>query len=81
MAVVSDVNLTDLHNLMCRTVWWDTTHGYKNAITNHLYVRTSAEGYLRFGNKTYLENAKKVGSVHLQSFQTNTLLTCNLNCC
>ncbi|KAF8898081.1 glycoside hydrolase family 76 protein [Mucidula mucida] len=40
-------------------VWWTTEHGYKNAITNQLFLTVSAQGYLRFGNKTYLENAKK----------------------
>ncbi|KAK0455481.1 glycoside hydrolase family 76 protein [Desarmillaria tabescens] len=40
-------------------VWWTTDHGYKNAITNELFLTISAQGYLRFGNKTYLENAKK----------------------
>ncbi|KAK0195134.1 glycoside hydrolase family 76 protein [Armillaria mellea] len=41
-------------------VWWTTDHGYKNAITNELFLTISAQGYLRFGYKTYLENAKKV---------------------
>ncbi|KAG7446580.1 Six-hairpin glycosidase [Guyanagaster necrorhizus] len=40
-------------------VWWTTDHGYKNAITNELFLTVSAQGYLRFGNETYLENAKK----------------------
>ncbi|KAK0242072.1 glycoside hydrolase family 76 protein [Armillaria nabsnona] len=40
-------------------VWWTTDHGYKNAITNELFLTISAQGYLRFGNETYLENAKK----------------------
>ncbi|KAK0476694.1 glycoside hydrolase family 76 protein [Armillaria novae-zelandiae] len=40
-------------------VWWTTDHGYKNAITNELFLTISAQGYLRFGNQTYLENAKK----------------------
>ncbi|KAJ7633431.1 glycoside hydrolase family 76 protein [Mycena polygramma] len=41
-------------------VWWTTDHGYKNAITNELFLTLSARGYLRTGNQTYLENAKKV---------------------
>ncbi|KAJ7121951.1 Six-hairpin glycosidase, partial [Mycena crocata] len=40
-------------------VWWTTDHGYKNAITNELFLTLSARGYLRTGNQTYLENAKK----------------------
>lgn len=40
-------------------VWWTTDHGYKNTITNELFLTISAQGYLRFGNETYLENAKK----------------------
>ncbi|KAJ7249259.1 glycoside hydrolase family 76 protein [Mycena rebaudengoi] len=40
-------------------VWWTTEHGYKNAITNELFLTLSARGYLRTGNHTYLENAKK----------------------
>ncbi|KAK7001401.1 Six-hairpin glycosidase [Favolaschia claudopus] len=41
-------------------VWWTTDHGYKNAITNELFLTLSARGYLRTGNQTYLDNAKKV---------------------
>ncbi|KAH7888838.1 glycoside hydrolase family 76 protein [Phlebopus sp. FC_14] len=40
-------------------VWWSTAHTYKNAITNELFLLTSASGYLRSGNKTYLDNANK----------------------
>ncbi|KAJ7057708.1 glycoside hydrolase family 76 protein [Mycena amicta] len=40
-------------------VWWTTDHGYKNAITNELFLTLSARGYLRTGNITFLENAKK----------------------
>ncbi|KII92374.1 glycoside hydrolase family 76 protein [Plicaturopsis crispa FD-325 SS-3] len=40
-------------------VWWSTAHTYKNAITNHLFLYTSAEGYIRNGDQTYLDNAKK----------------------
>lgn len=40
-------------------LWWSNAHDYKNAITNQLYLLTSAFGYLRNGNETYLENAKK----------------------
>ncbi|KAJ7213137.1 glycoside hydrolase family 76 protein [Mycena pura] len=40
-------------------VWWTTDHMYKNAITNELFLTLSARGYLRTGNRTYFENAKK----------------------
>lgn len=40
-------------------VWWSTDHTYKNAITNELFLLTSAAGYLRTKNETYLENANK----------------------
>ncbi|KIK69484.1 glycoside hydrolase family 76 protein [Collybiopsis luxurians FD-317 M1] len=40
-------------------VWWTVDHTYKNAITNELFLTLSAQGYLRFKNETYLENAKK----------------------
>ncbi|KAG1751508.1 glycoside hydrolase family 76 protein, partial [Suillus paluster] len=40
-------------------VWWSTDHTYKNAITNELFLLTSAAGYLRTKNERYLENANK----------------------
>ncbi|KAG1870199.1 glycoside hydrolase family 76 protein, partial [Suillus subalutaceus] len=40
-------------------VWWSTDHTYKNAITNELFLLTSAAGYLRTKNETYLENANQ----------------------
>ncbi|KAJ8597481.1 glycoside hydrolase family 76 protein [Rhizopogon salebrosus TDB-379] len=40
-------------------VWWSTDHTYKNAITNELFLLTSAAGYLRTRNETYLDNANK----------------------
>ncbi|KAG2126318.1 glycoside hydrolase family 76 protein [Suillus clintonianus] len=40
-------------------VWWSTDHTYKNAITNELFLLTSAAGHLRTKNETYLENANK----------------------
>ncbi|EIW77929.1 glycoside hydrolase family 76 protein [Coniophora puteana RWD-64-598 SS2] len=39
-------------------VWWSTAHTYKNAITNELFLLTSAEGYLRTQDQTYLTNAQ-----------------------
>ncbi|KAG8994282.1 hydrolase 76 protein [Tulasnella sp. JGI-2019a] len=41
-------------------VWWSTAHTYKNAITNELFLLTSASGYLRTGEASYLANAQKV---------------------
>ncbi|KAJ3570958.1 hypothetical protein NP233_g4060 [Leucocoprinus birnbaumii] len=40
-------------------VWWSTAHTYKNAITNQLFLLTSANGYLRFRNADWLANAQK----------------------
>ncbi|OJA14026.1 hypothetical protein AZE42_07405 [Rhizopogon vesiculosus] len=40
-------------------VWSSTNHTYKNAITNEQFLLTSAAGYLRANNETYLENAEK----------------------
>ncbi|TFY76309.1 hypothetical protein EWM64_g7701 [Hericium alpestre] len=39
-------------------LWWSSDHTYKNAITNELFLLTSAEGYLRNGNQDYLKNAQ-----------------------
>ncbi|KAE9411554.1 glycoside hydrolase family 76 protein [Gymnopus androsaceus JB14] len=41
-------------------VWWSTAHTYKNAITNELFLYTSADGFLRGGGQTYLDNANNV---------------------
>jgi len=41
-------------------VWWSTAHTYKNAITNELFLLTSASGYLRNHDDTYLNNANNV---------------------
>ncbi|EIN11862.1 Six-hairpin glycosidase [Punctularia strigosozonata HHB-11173 SS5] len=43
-------------------VWWSKDHTYKNAITNELFILTSAEGYKRYGNQTMLDNAIKAWS-------------------
>ena len=40
-------------------VWWSTAHTYKNSVTNELFLLTSAEGYNRSKNQTYLDNANK----------------------
>ena len=42
------------------SVWWSGARDYKNAITNELFILTSAQYYLRTGNQVYLNNAKKV---------------------
>ncbi|KAJ8481984.1 hypothetical protein ONZ45_g15112 [Pleurotus djamor] len=41
-------------------VWWSSARDYKNAITNELFLLTSASGYIRNRQLTgYLDNAKK----------------------
>lgn len=40
-------------------VWWSSADTYKNSITNELFLLTSAQGYLRGGGQTYLDNANK----------------------
>jgi len=40
-------------------VWWTTGHTYKNAITNELFLYTSARGYQLTGNDKFLQNAQK----------------------
>jgi len=40
-------------------VWWSSAHTYKNAITNQLFLLTSASGFLRNGNQEYLANAQR----------------------
>ena len=40
-------------------VWWSSAHTYKNAITNELFLYTSARGYQLTGDATFLTNAKK----------------------
>lgn len=45
-------------------VWWSTAHTYKNAVTNELFLYTSADGFLRGGGQTYLDNANNVRSVY-----------------
>ncbi|KAI5826594.1 glycoside hydrolase family 76 protein [Schizophyllum commune Tattone D] len=40
-------------------VWWSGDHTYKNAVTNELFLYLSANGYNRFGDQSYLDNAEK----------------------
>jgi hypothetical protein len=53
-------------------LWWSGAHDYKNAIVNELYLVTSANGYLRNGNQTYLNNAKKTAEWLLKSGMRNS---------
>ncbi|TFK62697.1 glycoside hydrolase family 76 protein [Pluteus cervinus] len=39
-------------------VWWSKDHTYKNAITNELFLLLSAQGYVRFGDPAFLNNAQ-----------------------
>jgi len=41
-------------------VWWSKAHTYKNAITNELFLYTSAAGYLRGQGDQYKTNANNV---------------------
>ena len=56
-------NLDLTHTAFKYLVWWSSDKTYKNAITNELFLYTSAVGYLRTQNQTYLDNAKKVSSL------------------
>jgi predicted alpha-1,6-mannanase (GH76 family) len=38
---------------------WTNGGNYKNAITNELFLSTSAQGYRRTGEQSFLDNAKK----------------------
>ena len=49
-------------------VWWDPTMTYKNAITNELFLLSSASLYQVTGNKTYLLWANKVRRRHSSRF-------------
>eukprot|EP01111_Echinosteliopsis_oligospora_P006376 TRINITY_DN20484_c0_g1_i1.p1 TRINITY_DN20484_c0_g1~~TRINITY_DN20484_c0_g1_i1.p1 ORF type:complete len:350 (+),score=77.14 TRINITY_DN20484_c0_g1_i1:22-1071(+) len=40
-------------------IWWDRAFTYKNAITNELFLATTAKLYLHTKNQTYLEWAEK----------------------
>ncbi|KAF8315175.1 hypothetical protein DL93DRAFT_2079362 [Clavulina sp. PMI_390] len=40
-------------------VWWNSAKTYKNAITNELFLYTSAASYLRTQQASYLTNAQK----------------------
>ncbi|KAH7914139.1 glycoside hydrolase family 76 protein [Hygrophoropsis aurantiaca] len=58
-AKVYDIIAGQWDNTCGGGVWWSTAHTYKNAITNELFLLTSASGYLRNRNQTYLDNANK----------------------
>ncbi|PPQ69901.1 hypothetical protein CVT26_014164 [Gymnopilus dilepis] len=53
-------------------VWWSSAHTYKNAITNELFLLTSASGYLRFKQQAFLNNANLVASWLLNSGMRNS---------
>ncbi|KAI0065524.1 glycoside hydrolase family 76 protein [Artomyces pyxidatus] len=53
-------------------VWWSTKHTYKNSITNELFLLTSAEGYLRTKEQSYLDNANKAWAWLSQSGLRNS---------
>ena len=46
--------------LILTPVWWSSAKTYKNAITNELFLLTSAQGYSRTKDAKYLQNAKNV---------------------
>ena len=52
--------LSKLSNDCSSVVWWSSAHTYKNAITNQLFLLTSASGYLRTGQSAFLNNANLV---------------------
>ncbi|KAG2132645.1 glycoside hydrolase family 76 protein [Suillus cothurnatus] len=58
-AIIYDMITREWDDTCGGGVWWSTDHTYKNAITNQLFLLTSAAGYLRTKNETYLENANK----------------------
>ncbi|KAI1783554.1 glycoside hydrolase family 76 protein [Ganoderma leucocontextum] len=53
-------------------VWWSSAHTYKNAITNQLFLQTSANLYNRFGDATYLSNAQETWTWLLNSGMRNS---------
>ena len=71
MCVFRSIN-NNFGKLTFASVWWSGARDYKNAITNHLFLFTSAEFYRRKKDQRYLDNAKKVG---LQIFAAPRWLT------
>ncbi|KAF8590706.1 glycoside hydrolase family 76 protein [Ramaria rubella] len=59
-------------DFLASKVWWSGAHDYKNAVTNELYILTSANGYLRTRNQTYLDNAQKAWNWLLNSGMRNS---------
>ncbi|CDO77566.1 Glycoside Hydrolase Family 76 protein [Trametes cinnabarina] len=65
-AIVYDLIAAEWDDSVCGGgVWWSSAHTYKNAITNELFLYTSASAYLRFGDQKYLTNAQKACSTPL----------------
>ncbi|EPQ57054.1 Six-hairpin glycosidase [Gloeophyllum trabeum ATCC 11539] len=58
-AQIYDIIATQWDDVCGGGVWWSSAKTYKNAITNELFLLTSAMGYLRSQNQTYLDNANK----------------------
>ncbi|KAL1704123.1 glycoside hydrolase family 76 protein [Schizophyllum commune] len=58
--IIYDVIASEWDDSTCGGgVWWSKAHTYKNAVTNELFLYLSANGYNRFGDQSYLDNAKK----------------------
>lgn len=55
-------------------VWWSSDHTYKNAITNELFLLTSAHAYSKTGNDTYLQNALTVRMIVPIAFNDHVLI-------
>ncbi|TFK61473.1 hypothetical protein BDN72DRAFT_965148 [Pluteus cervinus] len=65
-------------------VEWSEDHTYKNAITNELFLLLSAPGDVKFGNFTYLNNAKLVrvelvGTRNGNGLWNDDMSTCKYN--
>ncbi|KIM78166.1 glycoside hydrolase family 76 protein [Piloderma croceum F 1598] len=54
------------------SVWWSSAKTYKNAITNELFLYTSALGYIRTQTQSYLDNAEMTWAWLEQSGMRNS---------
>ncbi|KAI0316793.1 Six-hairpin glycosidase [Amylostereum chailletii] len=57
---IYDIIAAEYDNTCGGGVWWSSAHTYKNAITNELFLLTSAEGFQRTNDQKYLTNANNV---------------------